>query len=263
MPLSLPNDLVGYEYEDDSNVLFGHLDWNRFGDGPQRGIYDTPNYASDSHASEDQQLLGHPQNQFYNEGAPSQEVPAENMQVLHTLQLTPPSNYHPYLDQFLSYDDNHDSGAPVASGSSSSQGGAVRTQRTAPHHLPVYNRPDSPPHTAPTSIQPPLWICRWEGCNDAFSSLEDLKRHVLRSKKKKDEHTVSEAEPEQESASEPEPESEHKLPRGHSKKIRCRWGNCSKSAGGIWRHILSKHLHVKFYCPACDTWKTREHAICP
>jgi hypothetical protein len=32
MPLSLPNDLVGYGYEDDSNVLFGHLDWNGFVD---------------------------------------------------------------------------------------------------------------------------------------------------------------------------------------------------------------------------------------
>jgi hypothetical protein len=106
MPLTLPNDLVGYGYEDDSNVLFGHLEsWNGFVDGPQRGIYDAPDYASDSHASEDQQLLDHPQNQFYDEGAPSQEVPAENMQPspLHTLQLTPPSNYYPYLDQFSSY----------------------------------------------------------------------------------------------------------------------------------------------------------------
>ena len=226
-----------------NNTSIANAGFVAMGAQEEQGLSQELDHSTDSHSSEDQQLLVHSQNQFYGEGARSQEELAENMQPsrLHTLRRTPPSNYYSHFEQFLSYDDDS---RPVASGSSS-QGGAIRTQHSAARHLPVYTRPDSTPHTASTSNQRSLWICRWEGCNDAFSSLKDLERHVLRPKPR--ENTVS----------------KHKLLRGHSKEIRCRWGNCSKSFQGIWRHILSdSHLCVMYHCPSCGKWNTRQHSTC-
>ena len=47
--LSLPDDIVfGYEDEDNSNVLPGHLDWNTMVDGPRRETQDIPFPSSSS-----------------------------------------------------------------------------------------------------------------------------------------------------------------------------------------------------------------------
>jgi hypothetical protein len=134
--------------------------------------------------------------------------------------------------------------APIASSSSSSHGGVVRTRRTALHHHTVYTRPDSFPPTVPESHNPsyPRWSCQWDGCNAIFSSFKELKDHVLRPEKD-DEHTVS----------------VHRLPRGHSKEMRCRWGDCSANLNGIWRHILSDvHVFIRYHCPTCSGSKSRQ-----
>jgi len=141
---------------------------------------------------------------------------------------------------------HHNSRAPVASGSSSLRGGAVRTAGTSRRHPTPYAQSPSTPHTVLIGSQPAhFFACYWNGCNEIFPSLADLEHHILRPKKHQ-RHV-----------------STHDLPQGHSKKIPCQWGNCSVSVYGIWRHILSEsHLNVTFYCASCDTWSSRQHA-CP
>ena len=229
---------IAFTHTDAANI-----DIMSMGSQEDQGYFQEHDDSPDLHSEGQQRHLIHPpQLEPYDEGAFSQYTLAENMQAfpVHTPpQPVLPSILYHRLEQS---DDNLT--APVASSSSSSHGGVLRTTRTAPRHRTVYTRPDSFPRTVPESHNPNYqrWSCQWDGCNAIFSSFKELKNHVLRPNKD-GEHTVS----------------VHRLPRGNSKEMHCCWGNCSANLNGIWRHILSDvHVFIRYRCSTCGVSRSRQ-----
>jgi hypothetical protein len=215
------------------------------GSQEDQGYFQEHEDSPDLHSEGQQFYL--PQLEPHDEGASSQYTPPDHMQAFPVDILPQPVLPFVVYRRLEQSDDNLT--APIASSSSSSHGGVVRTRRTALHHRTVYTRPDSFPPTVPESHNANYqgWSCHWDGCNAIFSSFKELEDHVLRPEKD-DKHTVS----------------AHRLPRGHSKEMRCRWGDCPANLNGIWRHILSDvHVFIRYRCPTCGGSRSRQRHPLP
>ncbi|KIM41111.1 hypothetical protein M413DRAFT_412172 [Hebeloma cylindrosporum] len=235
--------------------------------------------------------------QFINSGPPSQMIPAANMQPSSSLLMLPsfyprPTASYSSLEQYHNPQANmqpsssllllppsypqpaasypaleqyHNPQAPITSGSSSSQGGAVRTARKNSRRVPSHIRSKSTATAPVPNTDDGQWVCHWNGCGDVFSSFAELRKHLLVLPKKPVLKKGSSREKvEEQTTVEEIVDSKHaRFLRGNSKKIetKCLWGDCTDSIHMLVIGWLDFRLTVVRNLTKCHEYRAPAHSL--